>query len=69
MSEITTEDMLREVRRELQMRRRNYPRWVAAGSMKQEAADRQIAIMEVIADKLDLEHDAQQQAAAPDMFR
>lgn len=35
--------------REAKMRRRVYPRWVADGRMKQEQADREIAIMDEIA--------------------
>ena len=34
--------------RELAMRRRVYPRWVAGGKMKQDAADHEIAAMEAI---------------------
>jgi hypothetical protein len=37
---------LNELERELGMRRRNYPKWVADGRMKQEQADRQIRLME-----------------------
>lgn len=35
--------------RELKMRQRVYPRWVADGKLKQSAADWQIALMEEIA--------------------
>lgn len=42
------DQQLNEVERELGLRRRNYPKWVAAGSMKQEQADRQIKLMEGI---------------------
>lgn len=35
--------------REAKMRRRVYPRWVADKRMTQEAADRQIALMDEIA--------------------
>lgn len=35
--------------REVTMRKRVYPRWVADGKMKQSAADRQIEIMDAIA--------------------
>jgi hypothetical protein len=40
---------LAEIRREISMRRRLYPGWVAKGTMHQVTADRQIAIMEAIA--------------------
>lgn len=39
---------LNEIDRELAMRRRNYPKWVAGGQMKQDQADRQIRLMEQI---------------------
>ncbi len=38
--------------RELRMRQNVYPKWVAAGRMKQEAADREIATMQAIIDTL-----------------
>jgi hypothetical protein len=37
---------LNEIERELGMRRRNYPKWVASGQMKQDQADRQMRLME-----------------------
>lgn len=40
---------LAEIRREIAMRRRLYPGWVAKGTMHQVTADRQIAIMEAMA--------------------
>jgi hypothetical protein len=43
---------LAEVEREVALRRRVYPRWVADGRMKQAAADRQIATMEAVAETL-----------------
>lgn len=39
---------LDECERELAMRRRMYPQWVAKGSMKQEQADYQIKLMEEV---------------------
>jgi hypothetical protein len=36
--------------RELAMRRSAYPRWIAQGRMKQEIADREIAVMQAIVD-------------------
>jgi hypothetical protein len=36
--------------RELNMRRRVYPSWVASGRMTQQEADRQIALMDAISD-------------------
>lgn len=37
------------VEREIDMRRRVYPRWVAAGKMQQAKADNEIAVMEAVA--------------------
>ena len=36
------------VTREIGMRRRVYPRWIQAGRMKQDEADREIARMEAV---------------------
>lgn len=47
--EITAQDKWACANREVAMRRKVYPRWVADGRMKQEQADREIAVMEAIA--------------------
>ena len=44
----TTTEKLKEVMRELKMRKDVYPRWVLQGRIKQEAADKRIKIMEEI---------------------
>ncbi|MBF6560523.1 MAG: hypothetical protein IVW56_09550 [Candidatus Binataceae bacterium] len=36
------------IRREIALRERVYPKWVAAGRMKQEAADRELATMTAV---------------------
>lgn len=41
---------LRSIEREISLRRRVYPRWVAAGRLKQAEADHEIRVMEAIAD-------------------
>jgi hypothetical protein len=46
--EITPQDKRACLQREIKMRRKVYPRWVAAGNMTQEQADREIAVMEAI---------------------
>jgi hypothetical protein len=46
---ISREDMLREVERELTLRRRVYPAWVSAGRIKLDRAERQIAVLEAVA--------------------
>lgn len=43
-------EKLKCLEREIAMRRRVYPKWIASGKLKQEKADREIAIMEAIAD-------------------
>jgi signal recognition particle subunit SEC65 len=48
----TLAEMAREAEREVALRRRVYPRWVAEGRMKQHHAERQIALMEAIAAEL-----------------
>jgi hypothetical protein len=45
---ITALQKYAEAKREVAMRRHVYPRWIANGRLKQEDADRQIAIMEAI---------------------
>lgn len=47
---ITAADKRREAERELAMRRRVYPRMVKTGRMKKHEAERQIAVMEAIAE-------------------
>lgn len=46
-------ELAAEARRELEMRRRVYPRWVAAGRMSQEQADKKIDLMRAIAENLE----------------
>lgn len=46
----TREEKRAEALRELGLRRRTYPRWVEAGRLSQADADRQIALMQSIAD-------------------
>ena len=57
MTEPTTiplADQLAEVRREIGMRRKAYPRWVALGLMTQPQADRSLAAFLTFADKAPL---------------
>lgn len=50
MPKFSDEEKLRAAEREVKFRRRVYPRWVQANRMSQEEADRQIALMDDIAD-------------------
>lgn len=60
----TAAEKAAEVRREIAMRKRVYPGWIAARKLDVKAAERQIAIMEQIA------HDYEQaaRAEAPGLF-
>jgi hypothetical protein len=49
---VTIDEMVREVEREITLRRRVYPRAVASKRMSQDKADKQIAIMEAVAREL-----------------
>lgn len=46
----TDEMKLTAVKREIKMRERVYPRWVAEGRMKADQAEREIAVMKAIAE-------------------
>lgn len=49
---ITIEDEIAELEREVKLRKRVYPRWVFVGKLTQEKADRQIAIVESVINRL-----------------
>lgn len=48
MSEVSLQDQIKCIRRELAMRESAYPKWVRAGRMKQENADRELARMTAV---------------------
>lgn len=50
---ITTRDMLDELRRELAMRERLYPGWIAKGTLAKPKADRQIAVLKAVIFKIE----------------
>jgi hypothetical protein len=50
---ITIDDEIACVRREIAMRQRVYPAWVAKGKMKQEKADHEIAAMRAVLIRLE----------------
>lgn len=50
MTTFTATEKFKEIERELLMRRRVYPRFVEQKKMSQTQADRQIALMDAIAD-------------------
>ncbi len=49
---ITLAAQITEIEREIKVRRRVYPRFVQNGQISQAAADRQLAVMEAVADTL-----------------
>lgn len=49
---ITLADEIAEVEREIAMRRKVYPRWVETKRMGQQQADRHIAVMEAVLERL-----------------
>lgn len=48
MKQITIDDMIKCVEREIGMRQRVYPRWVESKKMSQEKADYEIKCMEYV---------------------
>lgn len=65
---ITLDRMVAEARRELGMRRKAYPRWVANGRMTQAQADERIELQQAIVDKLEELRKAEQQKTTPELF-
>lgn len=49
---ITIEDQIKAVEREISMRRRVYPNWVASKRMSQEKANKEIKNMEAVLETL-----------------
>lgn len=49
---ITIEDQIKAVEREINMRRRVYPKWVENKRMSQEKADKEIAAMQAVLETL-----------------
>jgi hypothetical protein len=55
---VTVAEMIQEVERELTLRRRVYPSWVAAKRLAQSKADRQIEVLEAVLARLKGESNA-----------
>lgn len=49
---IPLSEQLKEVRREVALRQRVYPRWIANGKMSQATADRHLDLMRAVAETL-----------------
>lgn len=45
---ITRDDKIAALRREMALRERVYPKWIASGRMKQSKADHELAVMRAI---------------------
>lgn len=58
-SQVSLPRQIECVEREIAMRRRVYPRWVAVGKMQQAKADDEIAIMEAVVATLRKARDSQ----------
>jgi len=52
ITEFDLKSQLAEVRREIQMRRYVYPKWVANGTLQEDDAARRIAAMDAVAETL-----------------
>jgi hypothetical protein len=52
MATFTDEELAACAEREVTMRRSVYPRWVRLGRLKQDQADREIAVMAAIVERL-----------------
>lgn len=48
MTTDTFDQQLAEIDRELAMRKRLYPQWVERGTLRQDTADRQVAILQAV---------------------
>lgn len=48
MNEITTTEIIKEIQRELNMRKRVYPNWILQERIKEDIANKRIKIMEKI---------------------
>ena len=42
---ITLDDEIAEVSREIELRERNYPKWIDMGRLRQDHADRRLAVL------------------------
>ncbi|MCA1623362.1 MAG: hypothetical protein LC768_13130 [Acidobacteria bacterium] len=48
VQQITIDEQIAEVKREIAMRRKVYPKWIEAGSMQKSKADFQVLAMEAV---------------------
>ncbi len=48
MGEVTNDDKIKCLKREVAMRERVYPKWVQSGRMKQAEADKEIRVLKAV---------------------
>ena len=48
VQQITIDEQINEVKREIAMRNKVYPKWIEAGSLPKQKADFQILVMEAV---------------------
>lgn len=63
----TTEQVLRELRRELALRQKLYPKWVADGSLARDTAQYQTEIMQFLVEEYEAKQ-AQQHGTQSDLL-
>ncbi len=66
VQQVTIDEQINEVKREIAMRNKVYPRWIEAGSMKKSKADFQILVMEAVL--ISLQEIAKQKAPQAGLF-
>jgi len=66
VQQITIDEQLAEVKRELAMRNKVYPKWIESGSLPKQKADFQILVMEAVL--ISLQEIARQKAPQSGLF-
>lgn len=64
--QITIEEMLAEIKREIAMRKSVYPRWIESGKIKKETAASRVLILEAV--EIFLNGELKKTAPQPSMF-
>ena len=64
--QITIEEMLTEVKREIAMRKSVYPRWIENGKIKKETANLRVLILDAL--QIFLDSELKKTAPQPSMF-
>lgn len=64
--QITIDEQIAEVKREIAMRNKVYPKWIESGSLTKPKADFQILVMETVL--ISLQEMARQKAPQADLF-